>query len=53
MKTMEQSLLELCVSKQILEEEALARTTHQEELKRMIDSAMAASRGRGASMMKR
>ena len=39
--------------KQILEEEALARTTHQEELKRMIDSAMAASRGRGASMMKR
>ena len=50
MKTMEQSLLDLCTSKQITEEEALARTTHQDELKRMIESALASGRGRTSSM---
>ncbi|MCQ2736309.1 MAG: type IV pilus twitching motility protein PilT [bacterium] len=44
MRTMEQSLLELVLSKQITDEEALARTGHPEDLRRMIDNAMSAGR---------
>ncbi len=48
MKTMEQSLLDLFTSKQITDEEAIARTSHPEDLRRMIDNAIssgAVSRG--------
>ena len=39
MQTMEQSLFELIQAKQVTVEEALSHTMHQDELKRMIESA--------------
>jgi len=40
MKTMEQAIFELYLAKQITEEEAIAHTTHPEEVRRMIEGAL-------------